>query len=129
MVTGALIKVCCINISMRPLCNVCNKNFSAVNGYHNNKIYYRTKCNACIRRGKKLKPQKPRWQLTGYKKKPACDRCGFKARHPSQLLVYHVNGDLNNCELRNLKTICLNCIAEIARLDLPWRPGDLELDH
>jgi hypothetical protein len=129
MVTGTLIKVCFINIDMRPLCTVCKKNFSAVNGYHNSKIYYRSRCNACIRRGKKLKPQKPRWQLSGYKKKAACDRCGFKARHASQLLVYHVDGDLNNCELRNLKTICLNCIAEITRLDLPWRPGDLELDH
>ena len=114
---------------MRPLCEVCKKNFSAVNGYHNNKIYYRKRCNTCIRRGKKLTPQKPRWQLAGYKKKAACDRCGFKARHPSQLLVYHVDGNLNNSELRNLKTICLNCIAEINRLDLPWKPGDLEPDH
>jgi hypothetical protein len=30
--------------------------------------------------------------------------------------------------MRNLKTICLNCTAEINRLDLPWQPGDLEPD-
>jgi hypothetical protein len=114
---------------MRPLCEVCKKNLSAVNGYHNNKIYYRKRCNACIRKKKKLKPQSPRWQLNGYKKKAACDRCGFKARHPSQLLVYHVDGNLNSTELRNLKTICLNCIVEISRLDLPWKPGDLSPDH
>ena len=126
---GTLIKVCTINNAMRPLCKVCNKNMAAVNGWHNNKLYYRSRCNACIRKGKKLKPQKPRWQTSGYKKKTACDRCGFKSRHSSQLLVYHVDGDLNNTELRNLKTICLNCAAEITRSDLPWKPGDLEPDY
>jgi hypothetical protein len=103
--------------------------YNSVNGWHNNKLYYRSRCNACIRKGKKLKPQKPRWQTSGYKKKTACDRCGFKSRHSSQLLVYHVDGDLNNTELRNLKTICLNCAAEITRSDLPWKPGDLEPDY
>jgi hypothetical protein len=43
--------------------------------------------------------------------------------------VYHVNGNLNDCELRNLKTICLNCSALIMRQDLPWQRGDLEPDH
>jgi hypothetical protein len=43
-------------------------------------------------------------------------------------MVYHTDGDLNNCELINLKTVCLNCIVEITRLELPWRAGDLELD-
>jgi hypothetical protein len=68
------------------------------------------------------------WKKAGYKKKPTCDRCGFRARHHSQLMVYHTDGDLNNCELINLKTVCLNCIVEITRLELPWRAGDLELD-
>ena len=114
---------------MRPLCKICGKNPAAINGYHNEKIYYRSRCNSCIRKGKRLKPPVPRWQSTGYKKKPACDRCGFKARHSSQLLVYHVNGDLNDCDLRNLKTICLNCAELLKRQDLPWRRGDLEPDH
>jgi hypothetical protein len=114
---------------MRPLCKVCSKNPAAINGYHRDKIYYRSRCNACIRRDRRQKKQRPRWELAGYKKKAACDRCGFKARHHTQLTVYHVNGDLNDCELRNLKTVCLNCIAEITRLDLPWRAGDLEPDR
>jgi len=101
---------------------------AAVNGWHNGKIYYRSKCNPCIRRKKKLPAVKPRWQSAGYKKKLQCDRCGFKGRS-IQLLVYHVDGDLNNVELRNLKTICLNCAAEVTRLELPWRPGGLEPDH
>ena len=71
---------------------------------------------------------KARWQQAGYKKKAACDRCGFRARHHTQLMVYHVNGDLNDCDYRNLKTVCLNCSVELTRLDLPWRRGDLEPD-
>lgn len=66
--------------------------------------------------------------MSGYRKKTACDRCGFVAKHASQLMVYHVNGDLTDSELRNLKTICLNCAALITRQDLPWRRGDLEPD-
>ena len=129
VVSGALIKVCLLNIVMRPLCKSCNKNPSSINGYHNSKLYYRSRCNACIRRGKKLKKVTPRWQSAGYKKKATCDRCGFCARHQTQLTVFHVNGNLNDCELRNLKTVCLNCIEEITRLDLPWRSGDLEPDR
>ena len=113
---------------MRPLCQVCGKNSAAINGYHSDKIYYRKRCNACIRRDRQLPRQTPRWQSMGYKKKPTCDRCGFRAKHSAQLLVYHVNGNLNDCELRNLKTVCLNCIEEIRRLDLPWRAGDLSPD-
>ena len=114
---------------MRPLCKSCGKLPAAINGYHNDKLYYRSRCNSCIRKGKKLKPQPARWLLAGYKKKSTCDRCAFKARHHTQLTVFHVDGNLNNCEIRNLKTICLNCIVEITRLDLPWRAGDLEPDR
>jgi hypothetical protein len=44
------------------------------------------------------------------------------------LLVYHIDGNLNNSGLRNLKTICLNCVEEVKRADLPWKPGDLTPD-
>jgi len=118
-----------LSIVMRPLCQVCGRNPRAINGYHHDKIYYRSRCNACIRRHRKHKPGVPRWQRAGYQKKSTCDRCGFRARHHSQLTVFHVNGNLDDCDLRNLKTICLNCIQEITRLDLPWRQGDLEPDR
>jgi hypothetical protein len=39
-----------------------------------------------------------------------------------------VDGNQHNIGLRNLKTICLNCVEEIKRLDRPWVPGDLEPD-
>jgi len=112
---------------MRPLCKVCNKNPAAINGYHRGKLYYRSRCNVCIRLSKKIKAAKPRWLTAGYKKKPTCDRCGFKARHHTQLTVYHINGNLNDCATLNLKTICLNCVAEVVRLELPWRIGDADI--
>jgi hypothetical protein len=114
---------------MRPLCTVCKSKYRAIAYHKYGRVYYRSRCDACIRKSRKLKAVIPRWQASGYKKKATCDKCGFKARHHSQLAVYHVDGDLNNCELRNLKTVCLNCIQEITRLDLPWRRGDLEPDH
>jgi hypothetical protein len=42
--------------------------------------------------------------------------------------VYHVDGNLNNSSLRNLKTVCQNCVEEVKRADLTWRPGDLTPD-
>jgi hypothetical protein len=70
-----------------------------------------------------------RWQLSGYKKKTICDRCGFRAKTNAQLVVMHVDGNLNNSQLRNLKTVCMNCVAELKRVDLPWQIGDLEPDR
>jgi hypothetical protein len=43
-------------------------------------------------------------------------------------LVYHIDGDLNNTALRNLKTICKNCVEEVSRTEVTWRTGDLEPD-
>jgi len=78
--------------------------------------------------GQKAKSPTPRWQLDGYKKKPTCDKCGFKARYASQLFVFHIDGDLTNSNQRNLRTVCLNCSVEIKRSDVIWRRGDLEPD-
>jgi hypothetical protein len=113
----------------RPLCRACNRNPAAINCHKGDRVYYRSRCDACIRKGRKQKAAVPRWQASGYKKKMVCDRCGFRARSSAQTMVYHVNGDLNDSELRNLKTICLNCSVEVIREDLPWRRGDLEEDR
>jgi hypothetical protein len=83
---------------------------------------------ACARAGKKIKPNKPRWQLAGYKKKANCDKCNFRARYSSQLLVIHIDGDCNHVNFLNLKTLCLNCWAAAKKEDQPWRAGDLEAD-
>lgn len=113
---------------MRPICPVCNQKPCAIAYHKNERTYYQNRCGSCIKKGKKIKLPTPRWQLDGYKKKAACDKCGFKAKYSAQLLVYHIDGDMNNSSLRNLKTICLNCVVDIKKSDLPWRPGDLTPD-
>ena len=113
---------------MRPICAACSQRPRAVAYHRNAKIYYRSRCEACNRKNKRIKAPVPRWQLSGYKKKPQCDRCGFKSKYSAQLLVYHIDGDMNNSSIRNLKTVCQNCVVEIKRADLPWRSGDLEPD-
>ena len=116
-------------MTIRPLCPDCKQRFKAVAYHKYDRIYYRSKCSQCLKKSKKARTPEPRWKTAGYKKKPTCDRCGFKAKHSAQLLVYHVDGSMNNTNTRNLKTVCQNCVVDIKRADLPWRPGDLEADH
>ena len=118
----------CTKYHMRPICQACNQRPCAMNYIREDTTHYRSRCETCQRRGRGIKPREPRWKSAGYKKKPACDRCGFRARFASQLLVYHIDGDLNNTTLRNLRTVCRNCVEEIARTEITWRAGDLEPD-
>lgn len=113
---------------MRPICLACNQRPRAIAYHREDGIQYRRMCEYCIKRGKRIKTPEPRWRTAGYKKKLTCDRCGFKAKFAAQLLVYHVDGNLHNTVLRNLKTICQNCVVDITKSDLPWRSGDLEPD-
>ena len=113
----------------RPVCPACNQRFRAVNYHKDGVTHYRARCEYCIKRNRKIKVPEPRWKASGYKKKPICNRCGFRSKYAAQLLVYHIDGNLNNNGLRNLKTVCLNCVEEVKRADLPWRPGDLEEDR
>lgn len=114
---------------MRPFCKVCNKNPRAPAYYRNGKRYFRARCNACITANKKLKKLKPRWELKNYKKKTTCDMCNFRAQFPSQITVWHIDGNLNNCELINLRSICLNCVEVVKRKQTVWKVGDLEVDY
>ena len=113
---------------MRPICAGCNKNFRAVNYHADGVIHYRSGCDECNRKKSKLKPRKSNWQRSTYKKKTVCDICGFHAVYPSQLLVYHIDGSLDNIELSNLRTICLNCVEVTKRKHVTWRRGDLIVD-
>jgi hypothetical protein len=112
----------------RPICPVCQQRPCAVNYLKEEVTHYRSRCDNCIRKGKKVKPHEPQWKLKGYKKKPACDLCGFRSKFNSQTLVYHIDGNLNNVEPRNLRTICKNCAEVVKRQERPWRRGDLEPD-
>jgi hypothetical protein len=114
--------------SDRKICSACNQRPAAINYTRDTITHYRSRCSICISKHRKIKAPVPRWEAAGYKKKTTCDRCGFRSKYSAQLLVYHIDGNLANSNLRNLKTICRNCVEEVKRADLPWRPGDLQPD-
>lgn len=118
-----------INKNMRPICKLCNKGFCAVNYKRNQVTHYRTICDECGRKKNKLKPRKANWTKSGYKKKTQCDLCGFRSLYSSQMIVYHIDGNLENIALNNLRSICLNCVEVVKRKELLWKKGDLEIDY
>jgi len=111
---------------MRPLCEKCRQKPAAINYYKNKKPYYRRSCESCARSG--TASRLPGWQRAGYSKRNFCEKCGFKSKHPEQFDVYHIDGDLNNCRHRNLKTICANCQRIVQKHGYQWRQGDLVPD-
>lgn len=110
------------------MCHACNQRPCAINYYRNGVAHFRQRCETCQRKQRGLAKRKPRWESSGYKKKMTCDRCGFRARYTSQMLVYHIDGNLNNALPKNLRSICLNCTEAVRRSDLPWQPGDLSAE-
>jgi hypothetical protein len=112
----------------RPICPECKQRPRAIAYHKYDRIYYRSMCTWCLNKSRKKKAPTPLWKTAGYKKKPTCDRCGFRARYSAQLMVYHIDGNLNNSNLRNLKTICQNCAIEVKKSDSVWTLGDLEPD-
>ena len=113
----------------RPICKTCNKNPCAVNYNRNGVTHYRSICDECGRKKAKLKPRKPLWQKGRYKKKAKCDLCGFISTYPSQITVFHIDGNLENIELINLRSICLNCVEVVKRKEINWKRGDLSVDY
>jgi hypothetical protein len=111
----------------RKVCPLCNQRPVAVNYIREEVTHYRTKCDPCSRAGKKNK-EVPAWSKAGYRKKPACERCGFKFKLIEQSAVFYVDGNLKNNNHFNLKTVCLNCVHEVNRSKLPWRQGPLVPD-
>lgn len=113
----------------RSLCKICNLRPVAVN-YKDiyGVIHYRSTCSVCNRERKKLRPQVPQWFRLGYRKKPTCDRCGFKFKLLDQSNVFHLDGNLKNNDWTNLRTICLNCTAEIYKSKLPWKVSPIVPD-
>lgn len=114
---------------MRPICKQCNKNYCAVNYIRNGKHHYRSICDECGSKKTKSKPKHKSWEKAGYKKKIACDNCGFKAVYNTQLTVFHVDSNLKNAKHSNLRTICLNCVEIIKRKEITWKRGDLTVDY
>ena len=111
---------------MRPLC-VCGQRPAAINYRKGDKIYYRKKCEICLKH-KAYGIGIPKWQIAGYEKKTYCEKCGYKSNHQEQFNVFHIDGDLNNCRPNNLKTICANCQRILQKENGKWRQGDLKPD-
>ena len=113
---------------IRPLCKACGVVPAEVNCIKNNVRYYRSKCHQCARLNRPHKKQKPRWATAGYAKKGVCERCGFRAKSPLQLTVFHIDSNLNNASPLNLRTVCANCQADPKFQKLGWTQGDLVPD-
>jgi hypothetical protein len=112
----------------RPICPACGKHYVAPNYYKNEVRHYRSRCSTCIKGNKRIKEPEPRWKISGYKKKATCDLCGFKASYSSQITVFHIDGNLNNSALSNLRSVCLCCVEVVKRKNVNWIRGDLEVD-
>ncbi len=110
---------------MRPLCK-CGHRPAAINYRKGKKIYYRSLCEICLKHGKHHGI--PRWYRAGYRKKNQCDKCGLKSPHSEIFSVYHVDEDLDNCKISNLKTVCANCQRVLAKEGIKWKQGDLVAD-
>jgi hypothetical protein len=110
------------------MCSACRQRPVAINYWRDQKPHYRSRCDVCIKRKRQPRAAVPRWRQSGYEKKMRCDCCGFRARYAAQIIVYHVDGDLNHNDAKNLKSVCQNCAVAINRGDSFWRPGDLEPD-
>ena len=109
---------------MRPTCPACLSRPVAVNCHKGDRVYYRKLCDQCIRHGKTSKIP-PAWFKSGYRKKPQCEKCGFKFKFAEQSVVYYLDGNLKNNSHFNLKTVCLNCQKDVHKSQLPWKPSPL----
>jgi len=121
-----------INIIMskiRPICKQCNKNFCAINYVRNNITHYRSICNECGSKKIKKRPTKSNWEKAGYTKKSTCDICGFRSLYHTQMIVFHIDGNLRNTNYSNLRSICLNCVEVVKRKEITWKRGDLQVDY
>ena len=114
---------------IRPLCVQCKTRPQAFNYRRKGKVYYRAKCDQCIKldRGDNT-GKKQSWEKSGYRKKHICEKCGFKSKHPAQMDVYHVDGNLKNNNFSNLKTICANCSRFKSTEELGWKQGSIVPD-
>lgn len=111
---------------MRTLCKTCDCRPVAINYRKDGVTHYRSQCDHCSRTAKEGIPP---WFRAGYRLKSKCDKCGFTSKHVEQFNVFHVDGNLKNCRLNNLKTVCANCQRLLHTLQIPWRQGALVADH
>ena len=110
----------------RPLC-ICGYRPAAINYIKNKKVYYRKKCETCLRHNG-VEVGVPKWYKDGYRQKLVCDKCGYKSKYKEQFNVFHIDGNLNNTRGTNLKTVCANCQRILHKEGTIWKQGDLQPD-
>ena len=111
----------------REICPCCKVKLVAINYYKYGKTYYRNKCCQCYK--KKRKPAPAAWVRSGYKKKDKCERCSFKFKLFEQSSVFHVDGNNENVDWSNLKTVCANCDIERRQSNSQWVKSKLSPDY
>jgi len=107
------------------ICPQCKLHPLALNYHRAGRAHYRSLCISCTHKNKKARQRAPNWFRAGYRKTERCDKCGFKFKFPDQSNVYYVDGNEDNTNWLNLKTICLNCQQEIKHATVKWRPGGI----
>ena len=113
----------------RPLCKQCKTKPRAYAYRRYGKVYWRSRCDTCIRKQSGMKTGGiTALDRSGYSKKKKCELCGFKAQDKAQLDVLFVDGNLRNTATTNLKTVCANCQRLSSTRRLGWRVGDLVAD-
>ena len=108
---------------VRLLCKTCNINPRAINFHKNNKVYYRSQCDSCIKYTINEQKLGSSWYRAGYRKKSKCERCDFKPAMLEQLTVFQIDRNSQHVNAKNLKTVCLNCNYELSVTG--WQHGDL----
>lgn len=98
-----------------PICPLCNNNTCAVKGKTvKGFTKYRNHCAQCHT----IKYFKPYLKH----RKDSCEECGFVPVHECQLDVDHIDGNKNNNDVSNLKTLCANCHRLKTYLAEDWDP-------
>lgn len=100
-----------------PLCTECGVNKCETSGISkkDGRMLFKKKCFTCARiKGKEDTYVEGR--QSGYRqaiirkrKTMTCEACGFKAKHPCQLDIDHIDGNHDNNDPSNHQVLCANC--------------------
>ena len=112
----------------RPVCPACYQRSVAINYRNKHRVYYRNRCDQCIRQNRHPRDPVPTWVRSGYKLKDRCDLCGFKSRIPEQISVWYIDGNQKNGDWINLRCVCSNCQIFLKNKKLGWIENALKPD-
>ena len=85
-------------------------------------------CLPCRKDKKRARSGVPRLARLKHKK-TACEHCGFVALHPCQLDVDHVDGNRDNEDPSNFRTLCANCHRLKTHLEKDHIPKDVSVSE